>query len=179
MTRLRKLVLYIACSLDGFIATENDDISFLDAVAVEGEDYGYQAFLDKVDTVIMGRRTYDKVLAMGFEFPHGERETYIITRNQKSANRNIQFYSGDIGKLVHELKAKPGGTIFFDGGAQVANLLLKANLIDELIISIVPVLLGSGIRLFKEDNPNQKLKLLESKAYDSGLVQVKYTMAPA
>lgn len=176
MNQQRNLTLCISCILDGFIATESDDISFLDAVTVEGEDYGYQAFMDTVEMVIVGSRTYEKVRAMGYEFPHGERETYVITGKAKPANRNIQYYSGEVADLVKNLKARPGGTIFCDGGAQVANLLLKADLIDELVISIIPVLLGSGIRLFHEGHPNRKLQLLESQAYPSGLVQVRYSI---
>jgi len=79
----RKLILYIACSLDGYIAKPNDDLGFLNRVQKEGEDYGYNDFVSTVDTVIVGRKTYDWVTGQGFEFPHSDKETYIITRQEK------------------------------------------------------------------------------------------------
>jgi dihydrofolate reductase len=79
----RKLVLYIAMSLDGYIAAENDDLSFLSAVEQEGEDYGYAEFINTIDTIILGRKTYDKVISMGHPYPmHGEK-VYVITRSEK------------------------------------------------------------------------------------------------
>ncbi|MCA0447923.1 MAG: dihydrofolate reductase family protein [Bacteroidetes bacterium] len=174
MQNQRKLVLYIAMSLDGYIATKGDDLSFLSVVEKEGEDYGYQAFTDTVDTVILGRKTYDKVMTLVDTFPHVDKETYVITRTPKPSAGKIQFYSGDLKDLVFGLKNKPGRLIFCDGGAELVTELLKLDLIDELIISVIPVLLGDGISLFNPGRPERKLKLLSSKAYESGLVQVHY-----
>lgn len=174
MDTTRKLILYIAMSLDGYIATKNEDLSFLSAVEMEGEDYGYKAFTDSVDTVILGRRTYDKVMTLVDTFPHAEKETYVITRTPKPSIGNVNFYTGDLRSLVLGLKQKPGRLIFCDGGAELVTELLKLDLIDELIISVIPVLLGDGISLFNPGRPERKLKLLSSKAYESGLVQVHY-----
>lgn len=167
----RELVLYIAQSLDGFIAPPDEDLSFLNAVAVEGEDYGYAAFVDTCDTVIMGRRTYDKVVAMGVPDPHPERMLYVITSRPGPSTERIIFHTGDPVALVQELKARPGKRIYCDGGAQLVDVLIKADLVDRFIISTIPVLLGSGIQLFKEERPQQGLKLVRSQAYASGLVQ--------
>jgi dihydrofolate reductase len=170
----RKLVLFIAMSLDGFIAGPNDDLSWLSEVEREGEDYGYGEFMATVDATIVGRRTYDKVLSMGYDFPHADKESYIITRIEREPIGNIRFYSGDIKTLVASLKAKPGKTIFCDGGAEIVNLLMQDRLIDQFIISIIPVFLGSGVRLFKDGIPGDKLRLISSKSFESGLIQVHY-----
>ena len=82
---MRKLILYISCSLDGYIAKPNDDLSFLQSVQMSGEDYGYYDFVKTVDTVIVGRRTYDWVVGQGYAFPHADKESYIITRSARLA----------------------------------------------------------------------------------------------
>lgn len=175
----RPLVLYIACSLDGYIAGPEDDLSFLERVQQEGEDYGYANFMQHVDTVLVGRRTYDKVMSMVPEFPHAHLETYVITRSERPASGMVNFYSGDIPTLVRELKSREGTTIFCDGGAQLIQTLLAAQLIDEIILSIVPVLLGTGIRLFAGPSSQQSLHLISSRCFSSGLVQLHYRVLPA
>ncbi|KQS27017.1 dihydrofolate reductase family protein [Dyadobacter sp. Leaf189] len=171
---MRKLVLYIATSVDGYIAAPGDDLAFLSKVEKEGEDYGYADFIAEVDTVIVGRRTYDWVMQHVPEFSHSDKECYIITRTPQESNGNMQFYTGDIGELVHTLKAKSGGTIFCDGGSEVVHQLLTRGLIDEFVISIIPTFVGDGIRLFKDGRPGGDLKLMDVKSFDTGLVQLFY-----
>ena len=173
----RKVILYIAASLDGYIASPDDNLDFLSVVEQEGEDYGYTQFTETVDTVIVGRKTYDKVLSMGFDFPHNDKESYIITRTPKRATGKVQFYTEDIKTLILKLKEQEGKNIFVDGGAEVVNLLLRDNLIDEFCISIIPVLLGNGIRLFQDNRPALPLKFVRSETFKSGLVQVWYKKA--
>ena len=170
----RKVILYIAMSLDGYIATEDNDIDWLSIVANPPEDYGYEKFVKSVDTVIMGRKTYDKVLSFGVDFPHEGRKCYVISRSRKGLDKNVEYYSGDLENLISELKNKEGSNIFIDGGAEVVNELLKINMIDEFIISIIPIFLGGGIRLFKDGRPNQQLKLKCTSEFTSGLVQLWY-----
>lgn len=170
----RKIVLYIAISADGYIATQDEDLGFLSIVEREGEDYGYGDFIKTVDTVILGRKTYDKVLSMGFDYPHADRESYVITRTPRPDSGNIRFYTGDLKELVLKLKGKPGGDIFVDGGAEVVNMMMKQNLIDSFVLSVIPVFLGDGIRLFQDGRPEKHLKFVESKTFESGLVQLRY-----
>lgn len=170
----RKVILYIAMSLDGYIAQQDDNLDFLSMVEKEGEDYGYAEFVKTVDAVIIGRRTYDKVISMGFDFPHADKDTYVITRTASPDVGSVKFYAGDLKALVENLKSKQGGNIYCDGGAEIVNELMKNNLIDEIIISIIPVLLGSGIRLFKDGRPEQRLELVSSTGFDSGLTQLHY-----
>ncbi len=170
----RKVILYIAMSLDGYIAKPDDDLSWLSMVQTEGEDYGYAKFVADVDAAIVGRRTYDKVLSMGYAFPHHDKDCYIITRSEKPSVGNVKFYTGDLKTLVTELKSKPGKNIYCDGGAEIVQLLMRYNLIDEFIISIIPIFLGDGIRLFKSGRPETYLQLLRSESFQSGLVQLHY-----
>ncbi len=171
----RKVILYIAATLDGYIATQDGDLKFLESVEREGEDYGYGKFIKSVDAVIVGRKTYDKVLSMGFDFPHADKESYIITRTPRPDIGNIRFYTGEVKELVLKLKSEPGNNIFVDGGSEIVHLLMSENLIDEYIISIIPVFLGDGIRLFRDGRPQEDLRLISSTAFESGLVQLHYT----
>ncbi len=174
MTGNRKVILYIATSLDGYIAGPNDDLSFLSIVEQEGEDYGYADFVKSVDTVILGRKTYDWVMTQVPEFPHADKESYIITRTPQPGKGKTNFYTGDLKELIIRLKSEKGKNIFVDGGAEIVNELLKQKLIDEFIISVIPILLGDGTRLFKDGRPEQTLKFLEARKFDSGLIQLHY-----
>lgn len=173
--KTRKLILYIAMSLDGYIATKDDNLDFLSVVEQQGEDYGYAEFIKTIDTVIMGRKTYDKIMSFGMGFSHADKECYILTRTERPNNGNLNFYNKSIVDLVNDLKSKDGKNIFCDGGAETVHLLLKNKLINELIISIIPVLLGDGIKLFKGDEPEQPLRLLGAKNFEKGLVQLHYS----
>ena len=171
----RKVILFIAVSLDGYIAKPGDDLSFLSIVEKEGEDYGYSRFVSKVDTVIMGRSTYDWIMTQVPEFPHADKESYIITHTPKASIGSTTFYTGELSALIANLKAAEGKNIFVDGGAEIVNELLKHELIDEFYISIIPVLLGEGVRLFKDGRPEQGLKLVSATAFEKGLAQLHYT----
>jgi dihydrofolate reductase len=173
----RKVILYIAVSLDGYIAKPNDDLSFLSVVEQEGQDYGYADFVKTVDTVIVGRKTYDKVISMGIALPYPDKDVYIITRTPRPDIGSVKFYSGDLKSLVERLKSENGKNIFCDGGAEIVNELLRNDLIDEFIISIIPILVGNGTRLFKDGRPEQKLELFSIKQFDTGLTQLHYKRA--
>lgn len=173
---MRKISLFIATSLDGYIAKPNDDLSFLKLVEKEGEDYGYAEFTGTIDTLIIGRKTYDYVLKeIGpSHYDNGQRDVYVITRNKRPQVGRTTFYTGNLTELVQRLKSENGRNIYCDGGAEVINELLKNDLIDELIISVIPVLLGSGTRLFKDGRPEQILEFITAKTYETGLVQLHY-----
>lgn len=171
---MRNVILYIATTLDGYIAGPGDDISFLDRAQLPGEDYGYKAFYDKVDTVVVGRKTYEKVLTFGIGWPHGAKENYIITRTTREPENGATFHSGPPEALVRDLKQRPGGDIFIDGGAELVHTLVLHDLIDTYCISIIPVLLGTGTRLFRDGRPEQALEHIETRTFTSGLVQNWY-----
>lgn len=174
MNMKRRIIVYIAQSLDGYIAKENGDISWLSVVERPNEDYGYSDFIKTIDTVIIGRKTYEKVLSFGIEFPHKSRKCFVLSKTLVGHDQNVQFFGGSIDDLVKMLNNEEGEDIFIDGGAEVVREFRNRDLIDEYIISIIPILLGRGIKLFKESDIENRLKLTESKVFDSGLVQLKY-----
>lgn len=173
---MRKISLFIATSLDGYIAKPNDDLSFLKLVEKEGEDYGYAEFTDTIDTLIIGRRTYDYVLKEigSSHYDNGQRDVFVITRTQRPKVGRTTFYTGSLNDLVKQLKSENGKNIYCDGGAEVINELLKNDFVDEFIISVVPVLLGNGTKLFKDGRPEQLLEFVTVKTFDTGLVQLHY-----
>jgi dihydrofolate reductase len=163
-------------SLDGYIAKPNDDLSFLKLVEKEGEDYGYAKFTATIDTIIIGRKTYDWVAnEIGSEYyDQGDRQVYVVTRTARPNVGNTTFYTGNLSELITQLKSESGKNIYCDGGAEIVNELMKLDLVDEFIISVIPVLLGDGTRLFKDDRPEQLLELLSAKTFDTGLTQLHY-----
>jgi dihydrofolate reductase len=173
---MRKISLFIAMSLDGYIAKPNDDLSFLKSVEKEGEDYGYMEFTDKIDTLIIGRRTYDYVLKElgSSHYDNGHRDVYVITRTERPQVGRTTFYTGNLSELIDRLKSESGKNIYCDGGAEVINELLKLDLIDEFTISVIPVLLGNGTRLFNDGRPEQPLEYINVKTYETGLTQLHY-----
>lgn len=173
---MRKLSLFIATSLDGYIAKPNDDLSFLKLVEKDGEDYGYSEFTANIDTIILGRKTYDFVLKEigSSHYDNGQRDVYVITRTERPKIGRTTFYTGNLTELVQQLKSESGLNIYCDGGAEIINELLQHDLIDELIISIIPVLVGNGTRLFKDSRPEQELEFMSAKSFDTGLIQLYY-----
>ena len=175
----RKLILYISMSLDGFIATNDDDLSWLEPLQETGETYGYNEFTADVDTYLVGRKTYDVVMGLtaGVFSQADLYNCYVITRQNRDPENGVTFYNGDLEELITQLKSENGKNIYCDGGGEIVKLLMDKNLIDEYIISVVPMILGDGKRLFKGGIESIKLEALESKQYKSGLVQLKYAKA--
>ena len=173
---MRKLSLFIATSLDGYIAKPNDDLSFLKLVEKEGEDYGYSEFTANIDTIILGRKTYDYVLKeIGpSHYDNGQRDVYVITRTERPSIGRITFYTGNLTDLVQQLKSENGKGIYCDGGAEIINELLNHDLIDKFIISVIPILLGNGTRLFKDNRTEQELEFVRIKSFETGLTQLHY-----
>lgn len=170
----RQLILYIAMSLDGYIAKDSDDLQFLSVVDAPGEDYGYTAFQQEVDTLIWGRKTYDKVLSFGIDFPHRDKKCYVLSRTKSGHNQDVEFYNGPLKDLIQSLKQQKGKHIYCDGGGEIVSALLQDRLIDRMIISIIPHLVGHGVRLFHDHRPEQALRLKRSITFPSGLVQLWY-----
>lgn len=143
---MRKLVLYIAVSLDGFIAGEGESLDWLDKVEGQG-DNGYEAFYDGVDTLLMGRKTYDWIMDHA-EFPYAGKECYVFSHEPRENTSDVTFVSGEVASFASRLKEQPGKEIWLVGGGNLLRPLLEAGLVDEMILTIAPVVLGKGIPLF-------------------------------
>ena len=134
----RKVILYIAMSLDGYIAKHDDNIDFLSAVEAKDEDYGHADFLHNIDTVIWGRRTLDKVLSFGEGVPYKDKLVYVISK-RRTGKEEHAVYTDDLVGLIQELKSNPGRDIYCDGGGEIVFELLQQRLLDM----VIPICLGT------------------------------------
>jgi len=170
---MSNVILYIATSLDGYIAKTDHDVSWLSNVEVKGEDYGYQDFFDSVSAVIMGNSAFQVIKDFG-DWPYANKQCFVASHSPDiTPNDNVTFIT-DPAATIKQLKACSEGNIWLLGGANLADSLLRLDLVDELIISTIPILLGNGIRLFNAPLPELGVTLLSSKCYSSGLVQSHY-----
>ena len=171
-----KAYVYIATSLDGFIARKNGDLDWLSKVEVPGEDYGYQKFMDSVDALVMGRKTYEKVLSFG-DWPYADKDVVVLSSSESIVDNNLKgkvtIKSCSPNDLIQWATTKGYEKIYIDGGRTISNFL-NAGLIEEIAISKIPVLIGEGIPLFTGIDSDIELHHLETIAYSSGLVQSIY-----
>lgn len=167
--------VFIATSLDGFIAGENDDLSWLPVPVEGGEDYGFREHMDGTAAILMGRGTYDVANSFEGEWPYGDTPVFVATsRPLEDAPETVRAVSGDAVDLVAAVQAEVGdGGIYADGG-NVIRQLIDANLVDELTITVIPVILGKGAPLFAGTAVRHGLTLRQAQAYDDGLVQLRY-----
>jgi len=173
-----KASVFIATSLDGFIARANGDISWLGAGGSEddGEDYGYKAFMDTVDILVMGRKTYEKVLT--FEtWPYGSKPVVVLSSKRISIPHSIaasvEWMSGAAGELLSCLAERGVRHLYVDGGKTIQNFL-AAGCTQQLIITRIPILIGNGIPLFGPLTHDIRLRHIKTRAFASGLVQSTY-----
>lgn len=168
--------VFIATSLDGFIAEEDGGLSFL-AVAESGvNDYGYTPFIESVDAIVMGRATYE----VGLSFPQwpyeGKRLIVMTSGPDRAPVHGEEFTSEDPATLVARLGAEGVRRVYVDGGATIRSFL-AAGLIDDMVISIIPMILGRGIPLFGLGVPPMPLRLDSVEAFPTGLAQLRYSRA--
>lgn len=165
---MRKIILYIASSLDGYIARTNGDIDWLP----QSDISGYDEFYKTIDTVIMGKATYDQVLTFG-EYPYKDKKSYVFTRNSNSVkDENVEFIS-DVDIFVKDILPKLQGNIWLIGGGQIISSFVNQRIVDEIILSIVPIVLGEGIPLFQNIQKERKLELIKTTNYDK-LAELHY-----
>ena len=173
---MRKVVLYIAMSLDGYIADVGGGVSWLQG---DGSDSGnpgsYPEFIETVDTVILGYKTYRQIVDELFPegWVYAGKTSYVLTHHPQKSTEEIIFTSREISGLMEELQAQNGKDIWICGGAAVANQLLERDLIDRFCFTIIPTVLGGGVRLFSEQVRTRKLKLISTRHYD-GMVDLCY-----
>ena len=164
--------VFAAVSLDGFIARADGGIDWLSIVAEEGEDYGYRKFRDSVDTVVVGRKTYD--LALGFDdWPFACKRCVVLTKAERISVHGEEFHQGPVGALVERLAKTGAKRVYVDGGSVIRQFVAE-GFVTDLTLSIVPVLLGDGVRLFGSTRRDVRLQLTGKRAFRSGLVRLEY-----
>lgn len=173
---MRKIVLYIAMSLDGYIADANGGVSWLRGQDPDSESEGsYPEFVRDIDTVVMGWETYHQVITelSPDEWVYEDLMTYVITHREETSSEKIRFVHESPSELMKKLKELDGKDIWICGGASIARQLMQDGMIDRFYISVIPVLLGAGVRLFGELPEEQELRLMETKSYN-GIVELRY-----
>ena len=173
---MRKVVLFIAMSLDGYIADLNGSVDWLNGQRdeVENEDT-YSEFVKDIDTVVMGWKTYYQVVTelSPSEWVYSDFISSVITHKERTSTDKIRFIHESPSNLVRRLKEEDGKDIWICGGASIVQQLMQDGLIDKFYISIIPTILGSGVRLFGPLDVELKLKLMENRNYN-GIMEVIY-----
>lgn len=175
----KKIKLYIAVSLDGYIARPDGNLDWLTKYPMPTRtEYGYKDLMDSIDTIIMGGKTYRAVLDMDFEWPYSDKACYIVSHRNTNLTptKNVKFITENVVETVKALKQQDGKDIWLVGGGQVITLLLNHDLVDEMQICYIPVILGNGIPLFPNQPKESTWKFAGSEAYDSGIVKITYVI---
>lgn len=173
---MRKLKLYIATSLDGKIARPNHEIRWLPPL--EEYDYGYAEFMESIDVIVMGFKTYEVCINLG-EWPYKDKTSYVFSRHsERTLIPEAQLVTEDPVKFVQAIKETEGKDIWLLGGGEIISLLHNAGLIDEYILAHIPVILGEGIALFPKLNRQENLKLARHHVYENGVGLFYYEKQP-
>ena len=179
-SKKRNVTLHVVSSLDGFIAKKDNSVSWLDdtgsvyeaGVSISEEEAA--AFVKAIDCYVLGSRTYEHALELGW--PYGETPTVVVTaRKLSSTRKSVEFYSGDLEKLVDAKLAPRYRNIWLVGGAMLSQRFLELGLVDEIKLTIAPVLLGEGLRLFNGSLPEKRWNLKNVVAYKNGFVELSYS----
>lgn len=173
MTR-PQVSVFVGVSLDGFLARRDGTLDFLDGYG--NSDHGYQAFFDAVDTVAMGRGTYDflqGVVAGGIAWPMTGRRCLVLTHRPVDGRHGERAFAGEPPELLEMLAAEGARHVYIDGGVVIRSFLAR-DLVDRMVVSVVPELIGEGLPLFGGVRLEGKLELESSEAYPDGLVQLRY-----
>ncbi len=172
---MRKTVLYIAISLDGYVAQKDGGIAWLAGDGSNPESMGtYPEFYNSIDTVVLGYKTYHQIVTelSPETWVYADKQSYVLTHREIQSTENITFTKENPAALIEKLKSQQGGDIWICGGATIAQRLLEADMIDEYRLSIIPVVLGEGIPLFAQSS--KQLKLI-STSHDNGIVELIYS----
>lgn len=170
----RKIILNLAISLDGYIASEDGGYDWIvghgDERLNTKNKFSFDKFLESIDMVVMGKKCYDQNMHNGFK----NKKVYIATSKRIQDQDNLYFISGDISKIIQEEKEKEGKDIYLFGGGGLVDSFIKNNIIDEYIIGIIPIILGKGRPLFLDNNPTIMLHLDEF-FIENGIAILKYS----
>jgi dihydrofolate reductase len=171
------VTLHVVSSLDGFIARKDNSISWMDSpgdIYEKGVNDDGAEVLQSIDCYVLGSRTYEHALQLGW--PYGDTPTVVLTnRKLPSSRKSVEFYSGDLKKLVGEMLAPRFKNIWMVGGAMLGQSFLRLGLVDEIRLMIAPALLGDGLHLFGNSGTEQRWNLKNVVAYKNGFVELSYS----
>lgn len=173
---MRKIIVNIATSADGFISRLDGGIDWLERPRIKG-DYGLPAFAKSIDTILYGRKTYDTAMKLGGLGVFGPNiKHFVFSRRRRRPAPDATFVRESIPAFIRKLRKKPGKNIWMMGGGQIIGSFLDAGEIDELMINVIPVFIGEGIPLIAPRHCTIPLKLLKSRAYSDGVVGLHYAV---
>lgn len=167
---MTRFSVFIATTLDGFIARSDGRIDFLSLVEREGEDYGYGTFFDSVDTLVVGRKTYETALSFP-SWPYGGKRVVVMTTKERAPKYDEIFFSGTATDLAASLRDRK--RVYVDGGSVIRQFLAE-KILTDVTLSILPIMLGTGVRLFGELPSDVRLELVRMRSFESDLVQLEY-----
>jgi dihydrofolate reductase len=174
MIKHPKISIYIAQSIDGYIAREDGGLDWLEYGHVGDEDYGFKQFINSIDAIVLGRNTYDVVCGFG-NWPYEGKKVIVLSHTLKEVRNEAELFCGKLTDLASRLYADGIKHVWVDGGITACRFL-EAGLVEDITLSIIATVLGSGIRLFTPMNKEHKCHLVSTQSYPSGLVQLKYTI---
>lgn len=169
-----KISVFLACSLDGYIATEEGKLDWLEGVHMVEEDFGLRSFLFGIDTIVMGRKTYELVNSFSI-WPYEGKRVVVLSSTLETVRPEAELANLEVDTLVEKLTEEGSKSIWVDGGETIAAFLYR-GLVDQMTLSTIPVILGKGIPLFHEMNRSFSCRLLSTHTYESGLVQNVYSV---
>jgi dihydrofolate reductase len=177
------VTLHVVSSLDGFIAKHDNSVSWLESsrdayeAGVSVSEQSAEEFVKAIDCFVLGSRTYEHALELGW--PYGDTPSVVTTtRELPSASKSVEFYSGDLKRLVDMILAPRFGNIWLVGGAMLCQNFLRLGLVDEIRLSIAPVLLGDGLSLFGNSAAEKRWHLKDAVTYKTGFVELWYRSEP-
>ncbi|MFK0525230.1 dihydrofolate reductase family protein [Paenibacillus sp. 7516] len=168
-----KVVLYIAMSLDGYIARKDGSVDWLFDVEGDGGDNGYAAFYQTIGTVVMGRTTYEDVLKLSEDFPYADRPTYVLSRSEQPPAPHVQFTTEPVESLIPRLQQASDADLWIVGGGQLVQAVMEKRLLHEIEVAIIPKILGEGIPLFPEGIVPSNLKMMGTQTLGQ-IISIRY-----
>ncbi len=169
-----KISIYIATSIDGYIARKDGSLDWLDQVGGFDEDYGFQKLLDSIDAVILGRNTYE-IAARVIDWPYKGKRIVVLSNSLQVVREEAELFRGDLTQLVFQLHSDGIKHVWIDGGVTISQFL-DLQMVDSMTLSVIPVILGGGMPLFSEIGKELPCRLVSSQSYPSGLVQLNYEL---
>jgi len=174
-----KVTYYVASSLDGYIAKEDGDVSWLEELDISMEDAGYDEFYSTVDALVMGRKTYEMVVSFG-QWPYGGKPVWVCSSNKITPIEGCNLQAGStpeaVYKAANEMNIK---RLWLVGGGSLASSFIKDNLLTKISLSLMPIILSSGIKLFGNLPSPKQIKKVSQEPHSSGLIQLEYAIENA